>query len=254
MQPSLEQDRNLPPAQPSSCAFSCVFHSSNQTLRCPKTSRYSPCSVVDQVSKEQVTLHPGDRYHPGGHWQGWHPPHTWWQSQAGCCNPWRLTGFLLITLQDHKIIPSRVVSMSNRQMVKRTSESHAYPVNLPNSGQSSVVYSSLSTNTSSHHPSSKLNYPVTPNESGNVNEMFCTDIFPSKLKGLTLCGHNVNHIPNKLDELKLYRECGYPQLDVYGLSETFLTDCIHDDLVRVKGYQKIRKDRNIAEVRVLLFT
>ena len=33
---------------------------------------------------------------------------------------------------------------------------------------------------------------------------------------------------------------------MYGLSETFLTDCIHDDLVRMQGYQTIRKDREYS--------
>ena len=55
---------------------------------------YAECSVVDHVPKEWVTPLPRVRYHPGAHWWGWHPPTTWWQSQADCClaqGTWALT-------------------------------------------------------------------------------------------------------------------------------------------------------------------
>jgi len=71
-------------------------------------------------------------------------------------------------------------------------------------------------------------------------------MFPTIPKGFTLCSHNVNHLSNKLDELKLFLECDNPKLDVYALCETFLTDRVHDDVVRVKGYQMIRKDRKYS--------
>jgi hypothetical protein len=72
--------------------------------------------------------------------------------------------------------------------------------------------------------------------------------FPRNAKGLTLCSHNVNHISNKIDELKLCLECDNDNVkpDVYGICETFLSTDMHDDEVQIKGYNMIRKDRKYS--------
>lgn len=71
-----------------------------------------------------------------------------------------------------------------------------------------------------------------------------TDVFHVNIpKGLTLCSHNVNHISNKLDELKVVLDSGKSKIDVYGICETFLTEEVHDDTLTIQGYQMVRKDR-----------
>jgi len=124
-------------------------------------------------------------------------------------------------------------------------------MHVPNSNQLPCDYSSQSHVSHScqvlTNPLRILNNSGSFRGSESLHEMFCDSSFASDQKGLTLCSHNVNHILNKIDELKLFLECDHPQLDVYGLSETFLTDCIHDDLIRVYGYQTIRKDRKYGK-------
>ena len=68
----------------------------------------------------------------------------------------------------------------------------------------------------------------------------------SKLKGLCICSHNVNHLSNNIGELKLFLQCDNLKIDVCGLNETFLTDRDHDDMFNIQGYQTIREDRTYS--------
>ncbi len=64
----------------------------------------------------------------------------------------------------------------------------------------------------------------------NLTLITNSTFFPNTPKGLTFCSHNINHISNKIDELKLVLEChSENKPDVYGLCETFLTGNTHDD-------------------------
>ena len=55
--------------------------------------------------------------------------------------------------------------------------------------------------------------------------------------------HNINRLLNKLDQLKLFLVNDSPSLDVYCLSETFLTETINDSYLCIDGYTFVRKDR-----------
>ena len=55
--------------------------------------------------------------------------------------------------------------------------------------------------------------------------------------------HNINRLLNKLDQLKLFLVNDSPSLDVYCLSETFLTETINDTYLCIDGYTFVRKDR-----------
>ena len=46
---------------------------------------------------------------------------------------------------------------------------------------------------------------------------------------------------DKLDQLKILLECNKPQVDVYGICESFLNSSISDDFVNVKGLIMVRK-------------
>ena len=54
--------------------------------------------------------------------------------------------------------------------------------------------------------------------------------------------HNINRLLNKLDQLKLFLVNDSPSLDVYCLSETFLTETINDSYLCIDGYTFVRKD------------
>ena len=55
--------------------------------------------------------------------------------------------------------------------------------------------------------------------------------------------HNINRLLNKLDQLKLFLVSDSPSLDVYCLSETFLTETINDSYLCIDSYTFVRKDR-----------
>ena len=58
-----------------------------------------------------------------------------------------------------------------------------------------------------------------------------TNCFPYFKKGLRVACHNIKRLLNKLDQLKLFLVNGSPSLDVYCLSETFLTETINDSFI-----------------------
>ena len=70
-----------------------------------------------------------------------------------------------------------------------------------------------------------------------------THVFPYFNKGLRVACHNINRLLNKLDQLKLFLVNDYPSLDIYCLSETFLTETIIDSYLSIDGYTFVRKDR-----------
>ena len=70
-----------------------------------------------------------------------------------------------------------------------------------------------------------------------------TNCFPYFKKGLRVACHNINRLLNKLDQLKLFLVNDSPSLDVYCLSETFLTETINDPYLCIDGYTFVRKDR-----------
>ena len=70
-----------------------------------------------------------------------------------------------------------------------------------------------------------------------------TKLFPYFKKGLRVACHNINRLINKLDQLKLFLVNDCPSLDVYCLSETFLTETINDSYLCIDGYTFVRKDR-----------
>ena len=70
-----------------------------------------------------------------------------------------------------------------------------------------------------------------------------TNCFPYFKKGLRVACHNINRLLNKLDQLKLFLVNDSPSLDVYCLSETFLTGTINNSCLCIDGYTFVRKDR-----------
>ena len=55
--------------------------------------------------------------------------------------------------------------------------------------------------------------------------------------------HNKNRLLNKVAQLKLFLVNDSPSLDVYCLSETFLTETINDSYLCIDGYTFVRKGR-----------
>ena len=70
-----------------------------------------------------------------------------------------------------------------------------------------------------------------------------TNCFSYFRKDLRVACHNINRLLNKLDRLKLFLVNDSPSLDVYCLSETFLTETINDSYLCIDGYTFVRKDR-----------
>ena len=70
-----------------------------------------------------------------------------------------------------------------------------------------------------------------------------THVFPHFNKGLRVACHYINRLLNKLDQLKLFLVNDCPSLDIYYLSETFLTETIIDSYLSIDGYTFVRKDR-----------
>lgn len=116
-------------------------------------------------------------------------------------------------------------------------------------------------NALSENPSNKLDCssPTISSSRNDSNDAVCDNhvqscsfsdenlsVFPSRFKGLKVCSHNINRISNKIDELRLLLECDSPPVDVYGISETFLTSSAPDNMYTIGGYQMIRKDRKYS--------
>ena len=90
-----------------------------------------------------------------------------------------------------------------------------------------------------------VNTSLSQSITDGVAQSNCNNVFDHNIpKGLTLCSHNINHISNKLDELRYILECEKPDIDVYGICETFLTIDVHDDTLNIQGYRLVRRDRN----------
>ena len=70
-----------------------------------------------------------------------------------------------------------------------------------------------------------------------------TNCFPYFKKGVRVACHNINILLNKLAQLKLFLVNDSPSLDVYCMSETFLTETINDSYICIDGYTFVRKDR-----------
>ncbi len=68
-------------------------------------------------------------------------------------------------------------------------------------------------------------------------------VFPNVRKGLRVACHNINRLVNKLDQLRLFLDSDVPPLDVYCISETFVTSIVEDHYLNVNGYSMVRKDR-----------
>ena len=62
-----------------------------------------------------------------------------------------------------------------------------------------------------------------------------TNFFSYFKKGLRVACHNINRLLNKLAQLKLFLVNDSPSLDVYCLSETFLTETINDSYLCIDG-------------------
>ena len=68
-----------------------------------------------------------------------------------------------------------------------------------------------------------------------------TNCFPYFKKGLRVACHNINRLLNRLDQLKFFLVNDSPSLDVYCLSETFLTETINDSYLCIDGYTLLGK-------------
>ena len=66
-------------------------------------------------------------------------------------------------------------------------------------------------------------------------------VFPKLKRGLKIAHLNVNRLYNKLDSVKELLQ--QTSLDVFGLSETWLTSDIDDDELGFEGYSIFREDR-----------
>ena len=83
------------------------------------------------------------------------------------------------------------------------------------------------------------------NESDSPNSSETCGNFDFKLRssGVKIVHHNVNHILNKLDQIRLLISSSNPSIDMYGVCETFLSDDVLDQELYIEGFTMVRADR-----------
>ena len=91
------------------------------------------------------------------------------------------------------------------------------------------------------HDSFSILHPVVlPCES----QLASSPSFSLPSKGLNLCHLNVQHITNKIDQIRLYLEKDIKIIDVLCLTETFFSQKDAKSKFSMKGYKTERKDRH----------
>ena len=64
-------------------------------------------------------------------------------------------------------------------------------------------------------------------------------------KGIRIISWNINHVSNQMHELKRVLHVDHRPIDVFGISEMFLTSNDHDVRIKIDGYhQPERRDRS----------
>ena len=101
--------------------------------------------------------------------------------------------------------------------------------------------------------SSQLNMSFCSTE--NINSISCENDASSETgisidtdlifrsRGLHLCNLNIRHLVPKLDELRIsmtHNQCP----DIFDMCETFLTNSVSDEQLKLEGFDLIRKDRS----------
>ena len=67
------------------------------------------------------------------------------------------------------------------------------------------------------------------------------DSFSLKCIGFKIVHHNVNHILNKMDQIRLSLSSN--KIDIYGACETFLVNDVSNNELNIQGYNMVRADR-----------
>ena len=70
-------------------------------------------------------------------------------------------------------------------------------------------------------------------------------------KGIQIGHLNIRSLPNKIDEVRIIMN--EQHFDILAISETWLSDHIHSEIVHISGYHLYRNDRRSHGGGVLLY-
>jgi exonuclease III len=89
-------------------------------------------------------------------------------------------------------------------------------------------------------------------KNANIDQNSSFDEITFNKKGINFLHLNIHYLYPKLNEIK-YLVDKYPDIDVLGLQETFLSDVFSDSEISLNNYQMFRRDRKSNGGGIILF-